>query len=127
MRRAPGPSGERGQSTAEFVLVLPVILLVLAGLVQVVVVARDEVLIWNAAREAGRQAAVGGDADSVRGAALGAAPGLDPSRLSVTVSGGGATGELVTVVLAYRSTKTIPLIPLSSALNHGASATYRFE
>lgn len=122
-----GRSTERGQSTVEFVLVLPVVFLVLAALAQLAVISRDQVLVWNAAREAGRQAAVGVSDTEVRDAALTAAPGLAPSRLDVSVSGGRSEGDLVTVRVTYTSSRLLPLVPLTSPLIHHADATFRHE
>ncbi len=116
-----------GHSTAEFALVLPVIVTVLLGLVQVGVLARDQVLVWNAAREAGRQAAIANDETEVVAAARRAAPGLAPDRLEVMLRGGGQTGELVTVEIRYRSAQVVPLAPLDDVLVHDATATFRSE
>ncbi len=82
---------DRGQATVELALVLPLVALVLAALVQAVVVARDQLLVVHAAREAARAAAV----DPAPGAAMDAAElsgPLDPRRLDVDVSGRGRPG-----------------------------------
>ena len=50
---------DRGQSTVEFALVLPLVVMVLLLVVQVGLVVRDQVLVVHAAREAARAAAVG--------------------------------------------------------------------
>ena len=49
---------DRGQSTVELALVLPVLVLFLLALVQTALVARDEVLVQDAARAAVREASV---------------------------------------------------------------------
>ncbi len=79
----------RGQATVEFALVLPLVVVVCLAVVQVAVVARRDVLVAHAAREAARAAAVEADDANALSAARDAAAragGLDASRLSVTVS-----------------------------------------
>ena len=52
---------ERGQASVELALVLPVLVLFLLGLVQTALVARDQVLLQDAARAAAREASVGAE------------------------------------------------------------------
>jgi Flp pilus assembly protein TadG len=117
-RRRPAPGGpgrrrlaggERGQATVELALVLPLVALLLLALVQVAVVARDQVLVAHAAREAARAAAVDDDADVARRAAERAGP-LAADRLTVTVSGRDGAGSRVRVVVRYRVPLRLPLI-----------------
>ena len=79
----------RGQATVEFVMVLPLVAMVCLAVVQVAVVARRDVLVAHAAREAARAAAVESDSTAAVTAAREAAVrsgGLDASRLKVIVS-----------------------------------------
>jgi Flp pilus assembly protein TadG len=115
-RPAPGRPGRRrrrgeeyGQATVELALVLPLVAVLLLALVQVAVVARDQVLVAHAAREAARAAAVDGDADVARGAAERAGP-LAADRLTVSVSGRDGVGSRVRVVVRYRVPLRLPLI-----------------
>jgi Flp pilus assembly pilin Flp len=114
-RPAPGPGRRRrrgeehGQATVELALVLPLVAVLLLALVQVAVVARDQVLVAHAAREAARAAAVDGDADVARGAAERAGP-LAADRLTVSVSGRDGVGSRVRVVVRYRVPLRLPLI-----------------
>ena len=48
---------ERGSAVVEFALVLPLVLVVLLGIVEVAVVARSEIQLVHAAREGAREAA----------------------------------------------------------------------
>jgi hypothetical protein len=84
-----------------------VILLLL--LVQAGVLARDQVLVTHAAREAVRAAAVDDDAGAPERAAVAAGP-LDASRLSVESRGRGEPGSRVTVEVTYRAATSVPLI-----------------
>ena len=47
---------DRGQATVEFALALPFVVMLLLGVVQVVVVVRDQLAVGLAAREAARAA-----------------------------------------------------------------------
>lgn len=107
-RRAPlGADG--GQASVELALLLPLVALLLLAILQVGLLARDVVLVTHAAREAARAAAV----DASPGAPLAAARsagGLDPARLSVAVTGRGAPGSRVRVMVAYRAPTDVPLV-----------------
>jgi Flp pilus assembly protein TadG len=100
-----GHRAERGQATVELALTLPVLAAVLLAIVQVGLIARDDVLVLHAAREAARQAALGASDGAVRHAALAAGP-LDPSRVTV---GTARAGDVVTVTIVYR---IVPMITI---------------
>lgn len=107
----PRIRGERGQATVEFALCLPVILAVLLGLVQAGVVARDQVRLTHAAREAVREAAVDDRRDVPRRAAL-ARSGLDEDRLTVEVEGQRKGSRKVRAALRYEVPTEVPLVGL---------------
>ena len=78
----------RGQATVEFVLTLPLVVTVCLAVAQVAVVARRDILVAHAAREAARAAAVATDDASAAEAARAAAVrsgALDARRLVVSV------------------------------------------
>ena len=116
-----------GQATVELALLLPVILMLLLAVLQVGLVARDQVLVANAAREAARAVAV----DSRPGAALEAARRsgpLNPDDLRVEVGARGDVGSTVRVVVRYRSVTDVPLVgPLVGDVDLQADATMRVE
>ncbi|MFD5770120.1 TadE/TadG family type IV pilus assembly protein [Streptomyces sp. NPDC127049] len=86
--------GDRGQVAVEFTGMVPVILLTLALLWQVVLVGYTYILAGNAADEAARAAAVGGDCDGA------ARRHLDGAWAGATVDCGGApSGGMVTVTV----------------------------
>jgi hypothetical protein len=108
-------------------LLLPLVALLLLVLVQAAVVARDQVLVAHAAREAVRAAAVDDDVDAARRAAEQAGP-LAPDRLEVDVSDRAGVGSRVRVVVRYTLPTRLPL--LGRALDDvtlTASATMRVE
>jgi Flp pilus assembly protein TadG len=98
-----------GSAAVEFALLLPILLLVLLALVQVGVVARDQLLLTQASRAGAREAAVEGSLESVREAVGAAAAGLDPDRLTIDVAWAGERGSPVTVSLAYEAPMVSPL------------------
>ncbi|MDP1818817.1 MAG: TadE/TadG family type IV pilus assembly protein [Acidimicrobiales bacterium] len=106
----PGPRGrDRGQSSVELALLLPVVVLLLLTVLQVGLVARDVVLVTHASREAARAAATD-PAPRAAAEAASASSGLDPDRLSVRTSGRGEAGSRVRVEVIYRAPTEVPLI-----------------
>lgn len=101
--------GERGQSTVEFALVLPVVALAALLVVQVALVVHARIMTTHAAREAARVVAIRNDPAAARSAALGAAD-LDPARMTVSVSGSASPGSDVTVTVTYRAPTEVPLV-----------------
>ena len=61
--RAVAARSDRGQATVELALVFPVLVLFLLALVQTALVARDAVLVQDAARAAVREASVDAGSD----------------------------------------------------------------
>ena len=120
---------ERGSAAVEFALLMPILLLLLLALVQVGIIARDSLVLTQASRAGAREAAVQGTEDAVDAAVRAAAVGLDPDRLSVVATWGGARGAPVTVDVAYEapiaSLLAGWLLPASVSLS--ASATMRQE
>jgi Flp pilus assembly protein TadG len=64
------PAGPRGSAAVELALVLPLALTAALALLQVGLLAKDALLVEQAAREGAREAAVSTDAARVREAAL---------------------------------------------------------
>lgn len=93
----------------EFALTLPLAVLILLAIVQVGLVVRDQILVVHAAREAARAAAVDPEPAAARRAAAGSS-GLDEGRIQVAISGRGAPGSTLTVVIRYSAPTEVPLI-----------------
>jgi hypothetical protein len=127
MSRAVRRHVDSGQATVELAMVLPLIVLLMLALVQVVVLARDQLLVTHAAREAARAAAVDPDPGAPRRAAVGAGP-LDPARLRVETGPRGAVGASVRVEVRYREPTSLPIVgrALDDVTLHG-EATMRVE
>ncbi len=116
-----------GQASVELALVLPLVMILLLAVAQLGILARDQILVVHAAREAAREAAVEPAADAPRRAALSSST-LDGDRLTVTSTGRGAPGSRVTVEVAYKASTAVPLV--GAALRDvtlRASATMRVE
>lgn len=106
-------------------MVLPLVVILLAFLVEVGLVVRDQVLVIHAAREAARTAAVDPDPAVIRGAA---ADGSGLEGLRVTTSGREGAGSRVTVHVEYDEPGRFPFVrALTSRITLRASATMRVE
>ncbi len=118
---------ERGQSTVELALCLPLVVIVLAVLVQVGVIAVDHVRVWHAAREGARVAAVDPDADAIRRAAESA--GIRPIEVSVDPQDlYRRQGEPVTVAVSYAPSTRVPVVgSLLEGFEIDAEASMRIE
>ena len=119
---------DRGQSTVEFALILPLVALVVLCIVQAGLVVRDQLLVSHAAREAARAASV--SEDDRTGAALRAARqagSLQSDRLSGTVAVTDSGGS-VRVVITYKSATRLALIgALVPDINLESSVVMRVE
>jgi Flp pilus assembly protein TadG len=119
---------DEGQAATELALVLPVLVLLLLAVVQVTLVARDQVLVVHAAREAAREAAVDPRPAAVRAAARRAAPGLKPGRMGTDTGQTGGVPVTVIVRVVYRVPTDVALIgPLLPDVEVRAKAAMRRE
>lgn len=98
---------DRGQATVEFAIVLPLVAILVLGIVQLVVIARDQLAVELAAREGARTAVVSADPDRAASDAAHAAVGID--GLDVTVT---RAGDQLTVVVRRRVATDVPLVGL---------------
>lgn len=127
MRRRAARGADRGQSTTELALLLPVVVVLLLAVLQLGLVARDVVLVTHAAREAARAAAVDGTPRAAQRAAS-AASGLLPDRMRVVATGRNGPGSRVRVRVTYRIPTSVPIIgPLLPDPSVTASASMRVE
>jgi Flp pilus assembly protein TadG len=96
---------DRGQAAVEFAIVLPLVVVLLLGIIQVMLVARDQIAIELAARDGARAASVAADpaAAAQRGAV--AATALRPIDVATT-----ASATRVSVTVRHTNTTNVPLI-----------------
>ena len=103
--RASSDTGDRGQAAVELALCLPMLFMFLLGIVQVVVIVRDQLAVQLAAREAARAAAVA--ASSSEAAQDAARRTIALSPLTVVTQ---ATAATVTVTVGHVTHTDVPLI-----------------
>lgn len=117
-----------GSAAVELALVLPIALLAALALVQVGLLAKDALVVVQAAREGAREAAVTTDDSRVTEAAL-RGGGLPADRTDVEVERTGSVGDPVTVRVAYLSPLIVPFIEwlFPEDVELRASATMRQE
>lgn len=96
---------DRGQAAVELALALPLVVMLLAGLVQLVVVARDQLAVEVAARDGARAAAVAAAPAAAADHAAHAAITLRPIAVATSVG-----GDTVTVSVTYVNPTDAPLI-----------------
>ena len=96
---------DRGQAAIEFAIALPVVVVLVLGIVQLVVVVRDQLAVELAAREAARAASVSADPQAAAARAADEATTLRPLAVATSVD-----GDRVTVSVAYVSATDVPLV-----------------
>ncbi|HEY5170348.1 MAG TPA: TadE family protein [Acidimicrobiia bacterium] len=96
---------DHGQATVELALVLPLVFGLLVLVFQIALVARDEILVVHAVRDAAREATVTRDPARVAAAARRDLPGA-----AVRIVRRGGVGEPVEVAITYISRTDLPLI-----------------
>lgn len=109
----------------EFALVLPLILVVLLGIVEVAVVARSEIQLVHAAREGAREAAASPDTRR-SSAAVRAALGEAGRRARISVTRPTQVGEKATVRVSLKHTVAAPFFG-GFSLDLKAQSTMRVE
>jgi Flp pilus assembly pilin Flp len=118
---------ERGQTTVELALCLPIVALVLAAVVEIGLLVADQARVWHAAREAARVAAVDDDVREMEYAA--ARSGL--KHLQVTVEPDALhrrQGDPVTVSITYQPEGRVPMVgQLFERLELRGDASMRIE
>jgi TadE-like protein len=82
-RHEPDP----GSATVELAAAIPLLVAVTLAMVGLLGLARDQVLAQGAAREAAREAAIGGDVARASAAARAALPPGRPARVAVVTAG----------------------------------------
>lgn len=119
-----GGVGCAGQSTVELALVLPLVLFLILGLLQVGVMVRDQIMVLGAAREGVREAIVTPDRGKISAAAAAAAPGLN---VDVSVERGTERGDPAKVQVSVPPTQLPVVGAMVGGLTLEASATMRME
>ncbi len=103
---------ERGQALLEMALVLPILILLLLGVVELGQVTYSYITVNNAARAGARVASVGGTDSDIAAAVQQASPALTSADLTVNISpvqGSRQSGQPVTVDVRYPVTLVMPI------------------
>lgn len=115
---------ERAQASVEFVLVLPLVMLVLLAMLQVGLFMLEHLKVSGAAREGAREAAVTPDRSRIQNAARRAAPGMD---LTVRIQRGPRRGDPAQVGVSAPASR-LPLVGyVVAGRSIRAGATMRIE
>lgn len=120
--------GVDGSAAVELALALPLALWMALALVQVGLLAKDAVVVVQAAREGAREAAVTTSEDRIRQAVL-RGGGLPDERTDVAVERQGTVGDPVTVEVSLRAPMVVPFIDwlFPEEVTVRSSATMRQE
>lgn len=125
MRRSWGASAEDGAAAVEFALVAVILISLLIGIVQFGFTFWEYIQVAHAAREGVRWAALGAPGQAVT-RAQGAAPGLDPGRMNVAITGSSDTYS-VRVVVTYPRTEIVPIPLVELPATISSTAEQRVE
>jgi Flp pilus assembly protein TadG len=115
--------GDTGQAAVELALLLPLVVVLVLGVLQVALVGRDQLALELAAREAARAAAVSADpATAARTAAARVTP-LAPLDVGVSVG-----GDTVTVTVGHVNHTDVAIVGrLIGDVDQSARATMALE
>ncbi|KGK89817.1 hypothetical protein DP73_09295 [Desulfosporosinus sp. HMP52] len=106
---------EHGQALVEMALVLPLLLLLLFGVIEMARVGYAYISISNAAREGGRVATIGGTDLEIKNSVINATPLLDSAVMVITIypiEADRRSGQTVTVNVKYSVNLLAPIIDM---------------
>jgi Flp pilus assembly protein TadG len=104
---------QKGQALVEFVIILPVVLLMILGIVQFGMMLNSYLSITNAVREGARVGIIGSTDTEIRGAVIGTSPSLQPGSMTISITPSENTrnsGDTLTVSIDYNYQLTVPII-----------------
>jgi len=122
----------KGQAMVETALILPIVILILAGIMDFGLLFNNYLIINNASREGARYAAVGATDTQITNDIKTMTSTLDQSKVKITISPSGATrktGEEVTVTIEYDNNLITPIISsiVSNPIHLKAKTVMRIE
>jgi Flp pilus assembly pilin Flp len=126
-------SGERhiarhhddGAAAVEFALVALLLFTLIFAVIQFGYTFFEYVSIAHAAREGVRWAALGATAETVEAHAIGAAPGLDPARVTLAIDN--PASDSVRVRITYVRTQLVPIPDVVLPASISSAAVQRLE
>jgi Flp pilus assembly protein TadG len=133
LRKGRRHASQRGQSLAEFALVMPVFLILLFGIIDFSLGLKAWLTVTNASREGARVLALGQSCTQVTNQAQAVAHGLTPP-VTVTITPStcqGSSGDAMAVTVTYTYTFVTPLGNfvhlLSGPITMTSTSTMRHE
>lgn len=119
----------RGQATVEMAVILPILLMLMLGVVDVARMANAYLTVQHAAREAVRTGSTGATDAEVTQRARDSMTALEPERTTITVTPSGArsSGGDITVSITYRYRFLVALGYAGAELNVTGELTGRVE
>jgi len=123
---------EHGQAIVEMALILPLLLLLLFGVIEMGRIGYAYITVSNAARAGGRVATIGATDSEINSSIQNAATSLDQGSLTIDITptqGLRLSGQGVTVEVAYPVQLVIPLISniIPNPVIVSANITMRME
>jgi Flp pilus assembly protein TadG len=120
-RKRFGRTGERGQSMVEFVLVLPIFLLLVFSIIDFGMGFHAWLTVTNSAREGARLGAVRANSADITQRVQDTADTLDQANMTITVTNAqGDPGESVVVDVDYDYTLITPLDNILGIVSGGS-------
>lgn len=130
-------NGERGQSMAEFALIVPLFLLMVFAIIDFGMGLNAWITVTNSSREGARLGAVGGTSAQVTQKVKDTAAGLNQTKLTIGVTNAqGTSGSAVKVDVSYQYDLITPISSflsivggsgIGSSLTVSSSAQMRIE
>jgi Flp pilus assembly protein TadG len=114
---------DRGQAAVELAMAMPLVVVFVLGVLQVALVARDQLAVELAAREAARAASVSADPAGAATAAASRVTELGPLDVSVSVA-----GDVVRVRVSYTNPTDVAIVGAAIGdVTLDATATMAFD
>jgi Flp pilus assembly protein TadG len=123
---------KKGQALLETALILPFLILILAGIIDIGLLFNNDLVISNAAREGARIAAIGSSDAAIQSSIINMTQSLKQSKLKITINPQDSTrkkGDQVTVTVEYDNSLITPIISaiLPNPVHLSAKTVMRVE
>ena len=102
-----------GQALVEFAIILPVLILIIAGIIEFGMMLNSYLTIQNASREGARYGIMGANDTEIIQVVRNSSPNLDGSKLSIEITPGDASrksGDTINVKVIYDYDLIVPII-----------------